>query len=244
MPRRLPPLRTPRRASTPSPAMVHSHAPRRAGRHTECGQPSDPKAGGPFRGRIAAAAEPGDRDQHPPARSSGRSWQQHSTRLLRWMLRGGARSNRTTLRVGASSALATWWLVRHLPTLRRDIRRSTLISSHWRLGTAQGGRSTCELSGTRAKTRGGRRLLIAAVLGEQIFPLCAPHLLPRRRPLTRPRRPAGLPLIHKGDNATGDWGWPSWFQAPGMPQSGAAASSLTWTTWECALSAARPRGPA
>ena len=56
--------------------------------------------------------------------------------------------------------------------------------------------------------------------------------------MTNPDGPLALPLIHKGDIATGDWGWPSWFRCLGLPKSGAAAGSLTLGDMGLCMSAA------
>jgi LysR family glycine cleavage system transcriptional activator len=56
--------------------------------------------------------------------------------------------------------------------------------------------------------------------------------------LTDPGGLLALPLIHKGDSATGDWGWPSWFGRLGLPKSGAAAGSLTLDDMGMCMSAA------
>jgi LysR family glycine cleavage system transcriptional activator len=47
-----------------------------------------------------------------------------------------------------------------------------------------------------------------------------------------------LPLIHKGDNAIGDWAWPSWFRRLGLPKSGAGAGNLTLDDMGLCMSAA------
>jgi LysR family transcriptional regulator, glycine cleavage system transcriptional activator len=147
------------------------------------------------------------------------------------------RSNRTTLRVGAGSALATWWLVRRLPDF--TARYPSINVDLKPLETGESSKRPLDVRIVWSAIEDARRTSTQLPLfWERIFPVCAPHLLPRRRPLTDPDGLLALPLIHKGDNATGDWGWPSWFRRLGLPKSGAAAGSLTLDDMGLCMSAA------
>lgn len=136
------------------------------------------------------------------------------------------RSNRTTLRVGTGSALATWWLVRRLPNF--SARHSSINVDLKPLETGDKPRTPLDVRIVWSTLEDARRTSTQLPLfWERIVPVCAPHLLPGGRPLTDPTGLLALALIHKGDNATGDWGWPSWFRRLGLPKSGAADGNLT-----------------
>ncbi len=78
---------------------------------------------------------------------------------------------------------------------------------------------------------------IAAVLGADFSRLRAASVAAAAS-LTNPDGLLALPLIHKGDNAIGDWSWPSWFKRLGLPKSSAAAGTLTLDDMGLCMSAA------
>lgn len=52
---------------------------------------------------------------------------------------------------------------------------------------------------------------------EQVFPVCSPRLLPHGRPLADAQALAGMTLLHKAVQASGEWSWPLWLERLGVP---------------------------
>jgi LysR family transcriptional regulator, glycine cleavage system transcriptional activator len=95
------------------------------------------------------------------------------------------RSNRTTLRVGAGSALGTWWLVRRLPEFTAQYPSINVDLKP--LETGESSKRPLDVRIVWNAVEEARRTSTQLPLfWERIFPVCAPHLLPRRRPLADP----------------------------------------------------------
>ena len=104
------------------------------------------------------------------------------------------RSNRTTLRVGAGSALATWWLVRRLPDF--TARYPSINVDLKPLETGESSKRPLDVRIVWNAIEDARRTSTQLPLfWERIFPVCAPYLLPPAASLDGPRRPAG-PTAH------------------------------------------------
>ena len=116
--------------------------------------------------------------------------------------------------LGATSALASLWLLPRLTTFRRhepalDIR--VLVSDRDFARDAADVDLVIEYSRSRRDGDGVHRLF-----DEEVFPVCSPDYLAGRKP---PRRPAGLlkeTLLDLEDDHP-DWlGWPEWFRIAGV----------------------------
>lgn len=128
------------------------------------------------------------------------------------------RPARQTLRLGAGSALAAWWLVRRLRTFRalhQDIEidfvpvESDAVGEHLL--------DVRILWATLAESRATS--LQTSLFRERIFPVCAPSILPHGRPLSDPAALLDLPLIQKGHAPSGEWSWGYWFQKFGIQRA-------------------------
>jgi LysR family transcriptional regulator, glycine cleavage system transcriptional activator len=124
-------------------------------------------------------------------------------------------SSRTTLRLGAGSSLAAWWLVRRLRAFRElhpdieiefvpiesesAIERPLDVRIFWT--TQEDARATP---------------LQAPLFRENIFPVCAPSLLRDGKPLKNVAALLDLPLIQKGHTPVGEWSWAFWLQKLGL----------------------------
>jgi len=125
---------------------------------------------------------------------------------------------RQTLRIGAASSLATWWLVRRLrnfcaqhPEIAIEFVPADTVAEHappldlrvmWT---------------TLAQARATK--LQAPLFRERVFPVCAPSVLPGGKPLTDPTALLDLPLIQKGQSPTGEWSWSLWFKKLGLKRA-------------------------
>ena len=123
-----------------------------------------------------------------------------------------------TLRVGASSSLATWWLVRRLKGFRAihpEIEIDLVpVDSDTPAGKSLDVRILwTSLAEARASS------LQAPLFRERVFPVCAPALLPGGRPLADPRMLLDLPLIQKGGAPAGEWSWSFWFRKLGLKRA-------------------------
>jgi LysR family transcriptional regulator, glycine cleavage system transcriptional activator len=61
--------------------------------------------------------------------------------------------------------------------------------------------------------------LQASLFRERVFPVCAPSILPRGRPLSDPAALLDLPLIQKGHTPLGEWSWAYWFRKLGLKRA-------------------------
>jgi LysR family transcriptional regulator, glycine cleavage system transcriptional activator len=107
------------------------------------------------------------------------------------------RPGRQTLRLGACSSLAAWWLVRRLRTFRA--LHSEIEIDFVPVESEAVGEPSLDvriLWTTLAESRATS--LQASLFRERVFPVCAPSILPRGRPLSDPAALLDLPLIQKG----------------------------------------------
>ena len=125
------------------------------------------------------------------------------------------RPGRQTLRVGAGSSLATWWLVRRLGTFRT--LHPEIEIDFQPVESDAGGLPTLDIRimwTTLAEARATS--LQAPLFRESVFPVCAPSLLPSRKPLSDPAALLDLPLIQKTQTPIGEWSWETWFRKLGL----------------------------
>src|SRR5260370_41881068 len=61
--------------------------------------------------------------------------------------------------------------------------------------------------------------LQAPLFRERVFPVCAPSILPRARPLSDPAALLDLPLIQKRHTPSGEWSWAYWFRKLGLKRA-------------------------
>lgn len=125
------------------------------------------------------------------------------------------RPGRSSLRLGAGSSLAAWWLVRRLRTFRAlhpdieiDFRP---VESEAAMEQPLDVRIFWT---TQAQARATP--LQTPLFRENIFPVCAPSVLPGGRPLSDPAALLELPLIQKGHTPMGEWSWDFWFKKLGL----------------------------
>lgn len=128
------------------------------------------------------------------------------------------RPNRQTLRLGASSSLAVWWLVRRLRVFRTlhpeieidfvPVESDTVVEPPLDVRI-----EWTTLDASRATS------MQAPFFREYIFPVCAPSILPRGRPLIDAGVLADLPLIQKGHSPLDEWRWSYWFRKLGLERA-------------------------
>jgi LysR family glycine cleavage system transcriptional activator len=128
------------------------------------------------------------------------------------------RPGRQTLRLGAGSSLAAWWLVRRLRTFRAlhpEIEIDFVpVESE---AVAESPLDVRILWTTLAESRATS--LQAPLFHERVFPVCAPSLLPRGQPLSDPTALLDLPLIQKRHTPSGEWSWACWIQKLGLKRA-------------------------
>lgn len=128
------------------------------------------------------------------------------------------RPGRQTLRVGAGSSLAAWWLVRRLRSfhaLHPDIGIEFVPVEAEAVGEPSP--DVRILWTTLPESRATS--LQAPLFRERVFPVCAPSILPRGKPLSDSAALLELPLIQKGQAPTGEWSWPCWFRKLGLKRT-------------------------
>lgn len=128
------------------------------------------------------------------------------------------RPGRQTLRVGAGSSLAAWWLVRRLRTFRA--LHSEIEIDFLPVESEAVGEPSLDvriLWTTLAESRATS--LQAPLFRERVFPVCAPSILPRARPLSDPAALLDLPLIQKRHTPSGEWSWAYWFRKLGLKRA-------------------------
>jgi LysR family transcriptional regulator, glycine cleavage system transcriptional activator len=128
------------------------------------------------------------------------------------------RPGRQTLRLGAGSSLAAWWLVRRLRTFRA--LHSEIEIDFVPVESEAVGEPSLDvriLWTTLAESRATS--LQAPLFRERVFPVCAPSILPRGRPLSDPAALLDLPLIQKGHTPLGEWSWAYWFRKLGFKRA-------------------------
>ena len=226
------PVRRPRRLRH-GPASPLDDASGHRDRHDpERGQPPPAPAGGL---RRNAAADPFERraQRHAGGRRAG----ERPRRTARWPGRparplprpGGA--GKIARRRG--SALADYWLLRRLPRFTRAHRRLEvelgIVENELQARAADADVQILWQPIEAARSTSTQRLLFH----EQVFPVCAPHLLPGGRLLRDPTGLAELPLVHKGPpggrGQGAEWSWPVWFGRLGIerrPPAGLRCAAL------------------
>jgi LysR family transcriptional regulator, glycine cleavage system transcriptional activator len=129
-----------------------------------------------------------------------------------------SRSGRRSLRLGAGSSLAAWWLVRRLRTFRAlhpEIEIDFMpVESEAAVEPPLDVRIFWT---TQAQARATP--VQAPLFRENIFPVCAPSLLPGGKPLPDPAALLDLPLIQKGHTPMGEWSWAYWFGKLGLDRA-------------------------
>ena len=128
------------------------------------------------------------------------------------------RPGRQTLRVGAGSSLAAWWLVRRLRTFRAlhsEIEIDFLPVESEAVGELS--LDVRILWTTLAESRATS--LQAPLFRERVFPVCAPSILPGGRPLSDPTALLDLPLIQKRHTPSGEWSWAYWLRKLGLKRA-------------------------
>jgi LysR family glycine cleavage system transcriptional activator len=128
------------------------------------------------------------------------------------------RPGRQTLRLGAGSSLAAWWLVRRLRTFRA--LHSEIEIDFVPVESEAAGEPSLDvriLWTTLAESRATSSQ--ASPFCERVFPVCAPSILPRGRPLSDPAALLDLPLIQKGHTPLGEWSWAYWFRKLGLKRA-------------------------
>jgi LysR family glycine cleavage system transcriptional activator len=128
------------------------------------------------------------------------------------------RPGRQTLRLGAGSSLAAWWLVRRLRTFRA--LHSEIEIDFVPVESEAVGESSLDvriLWTTLADSRATS--LQAPLFRERVFPVCAPSILPQGKPLSDPTTLLDLPLIQKRHTPSGEWSWAYWFRKLGLKRA-------------------------
>ncbi|WP_374443798.1 LysR family transcriptional regulator [Stella sp.] len=125
------------------------------------------------------------------------------------------------LRLGAGSALATWWLARRLPAFAAAMPGIAVDLVPY-ANAAEAQRLPVDVTirwvpAAEAFATATQRPLPR----EQVFPVCHPSLLPAGRPFAVPDDLRSLPLLHKGpggeDAPPGpEWSWSAWLD-PSRP---------------------------
>ena len=128
------------------------------------------------------------------------------------------RPGRQTLRLGAGSSLAAWWLIRRLRTFRA--LHSEIEIDFVPVESEAVGESSLDvriLWTTLADSRATS--LQAPLFRERVFPVCAPSILPQGKPLSDPTTLLDLPLIQKHHTPSGEWSWAYWFRKLGLKRA-------------------------
>jgi LysR family glycine cleavage system transcriptional activator len=128
------------------------------------------------------------------------------------------RPGRQTLRLGAGSSLAAWWLIRRLRTFRA--LHSEIEIDFVPVESEAVGEPSLDvriLWTTLAESRATS--LQAPLFRERVFPVCAPSILPQGKPLSDPTTLLDLPLIQKHHTPSGEWSWAYWFRKLGLKRA-------------------------
>ena len=128
------------------------------------------------------------------------------------------RPGRQTLRLGAGSSLAAWWLIRRLRTFRA--LHSEIEIDFVPVESEAASEPSLDvriLWTTLAESRATS--LQAPLFRERVFPVCAPSILPQGKPLSDPTTLLDLPLIQKRHTPSGEWSWAYWFRKLGLKRA-------------------------
>lgn len=143
------------------------------------------------------------------------------------------------LKVGVGAALSHYWLVRRLPDFLKVHPEVSVeliaVESEVQARAADVDLQVLWLPKPVARASSTQRLLFR----ERVFPVAAPRLLPRARPLRTMRQLMDLPIIHKGRAGRGDgaeWSWSTWFERLGL--EGEIPAGIRFDTISLALAAA------
>jgi LysR family transcriptional regulator, glycine cleavage system transcriptional activator len=128
------------------------------------------------------------------------------------------RPDRKTLRLGAGSSLAAWWLVRRLRTFRALHSEIEIDFVPVESGTVDEPPLDVRILWT-TQAESSTTSLQASLFHERVFPVCAPSILPHGRPLSDPAALLDLPLIQKAHTPLGEWSWPYWFRKLGLKRA-------------------------
>jgi LysR family glycine cleavage system transcriptional activator len=128
------------------------------------------------------------------------------------------RPGRRTLRLGAGSSLAAWWLVRRLRTFRA--LHSEIEIDFAPVDSEAVGESPLDVRIFWTTLEESRATSLQAPLfRERVFPVCAPSILPRGQPLSDPAALLDLPLIQKRHTPSGEWSWSYWLGKLGLKRA-------------------------
>jgi LysR family glycine cleavage system transcriptional activator len=175
--------------------------------------------------------------------AAGASLLEELAKLLDVMAGLRARSRAATrpaiLKVGVGAALSHYWLVRRLPgfaSLHPDVSVDMVLAeSEAQARAADVDVHVLWLPKAIGRSTSTQRLLF----NERVFPVAAPRLLPRGRPLQSTGRLANLAILHKGPagrNEGAEWSWPVWFERLGLEAE--VPTGLRFDTIGLALAAA------
>lgn len=132
------------------------------------------------------------------------------------------RPGRQTLRLGASSSLASWWLVRRLRTFRAlhpEIEIDFVAVESGAVGEPPLDIRILWTALDDARATSLQTPLQAQRFRERVFPVCAPSVLPHGKSLLDPAALLDLPLIQKGRAPVGEWNWAYWFPKLGLKRA-------------------------
>jgi LysR family transcriptional regulator, glycine cleavage system transcriptional activator len=126
--------------------------------------------------------------------------------------------SRKVLRLGAGSSLATWWLVRRLRAFRE--LHPEIEIDFAPVESEAAGAPPLDVRILWVRHADSRATALQAPLfRENVFPVCAPSLLPGGKPLSHPAALLDLSLIQKGQSPAGEWSWAFWFAQLGLKQA-------------------------
>jgi LysR family glycine cleavage system transcriptional activator len=120
-----------------------------------------------------------------------------------------------TLRVGAGSSLATWWLVRRLREFRVLHPGIEIDCLPFESTAVDGPAVDVRILWTSIEGADATSVQVP-LFREQVFPVCSPSILPGGRPLADPAELLDLPLIQKAHTPAGEWSWAYWFENLGL----------------------------
>jgi LysR family glycine cleavage system transcriptional activator len=153
--------------------------------------------------------------------------------------RSRAAARPAILKIGIGTALSQYWLVRRLPGFAAsnpDIGLELVVAE----SEAQARAADVDVFVSWMPKAGARATSTQRLLfHEHVFPVAAPRLIPRRRPLSKPKALADLPLIHKGPaghNDGAEWSWQVWFDRIGIETQ--VPEAVRFSSLGLALSAA------
>ncbi|MBC7958064.1 MAG: LysR family transcriptional regulator [Cytophagales bacterium] len=158
------------------------------------------------------------------------------TDCLDGLARLGTRTSRR-LRVGAGTALSSWWLVSRLPAFLAQHPELSVELQPLQADAALPPNLDVSIAwvgdGEDALTPKQRPLFT-----EYVFPVCSPRLLPGGRALRDAGALGQMTLLHKASVSPGEWSWPGWFNRLGITTVHPEARELHLAEMGLVLSAA------